>query len=120
MTDLCVRHGSYACAYGVNVVPSAVAKVMADETSPVVAVSAGLIENENSVHPGKIAGTTQAANHVGAPTQPGRQTSNAPSRAALAAPPAMKYGPTFTQVIQTRAHASKACSRYSLHPLRDG
>ena len=42
----------------------------------------------------------------------------APSRAASAIPPAMKYRPTFTDCTNP-SHASKARSRYSRHPLLD-
>ena len=46
--------------------------------------------------PGNNAGTTHAANPVGAPTQPARTTPSAPPRPASAASSAMRYGPTFT------------------------
>ena len=42
----------------------------------------------------------------------------APSRAASAVPPVMKYRPTFT-CYANPSHASKARSRYSRHPLLD-
>ena len=41
-----------------------------------------------------------------------------PSRAASVAPPAMKYGPTFTGYTNP-SHGSKVGSRYSRHPLLD-
>ena len=42
----------------------------------------------------------------------------APSRAASAVPPTMKYRPTFTGCTNP-SHASKARSRYSRYPLLD-
>ena len=42
----------------------------------------------------------------------------APSRAASAVPPAMKYRATFTGYTNP-SHASKARSKYSRHPLLD-
>ena len=73
----------------------ATARLIVDETPPEVAVSATLRE-KNSACPGSNAGTTYAANHVGASTQPARQVSSAPIRAASGAHPAMKYGYIFT------------------------
>ena len=71
----------------------ATARLVGD-TPPKVTVSATLIE--------KIARHFQVA----------------PSRAASAVPPAMKYRPTFTGYTNP-SHASKAGSRYSRHPLLD-
>ena len=47
-----------------------------------------------------------------------RHLQEAPSRAASAVPPAMKYRPTFTGYTNP-SHPSKVPSRYSRYPLLD-
>ena len=96
-TDLCLKHGNYACDRQVNCRRNASGNGRFHYSN----------QGHKSTFPGN-GGTTYAINQVGASIQPARQTPCAPGRAASAAPPAMKYRPTFTGYTNpsTRQHSA--------------
>ena len=95
LTGLCLRLGNYACINRANVALPATAKSSRRNASG-IGRFCYFNREHNSAHPGNNARTTHDANHIGASTQPGRQTPSAPSRAASGAPPVMKYWSSFT------------------------
>ena len=94
LRDSCLKHGKHACANRVSAF-SRNRQVNCRRNASESGRFRYCNREHNSASPGNYAGTTFAANHVGASIQPARQTLGAPSRAAVAALSAIRYRPTF-------------------------